>query len=88
MCTPKNDYAVDFWHLIKSNLYRSTDDVVMGCGLKIFPKECAEAIYKRLFPEYFEVEQYQDYEAYRQEMRYLYSQVMTEDELNMHFPRY
>lgn len=85
MCTPRNDYASNFWHIVASNLHQSADSIVMGCGLKIFPRESAEEIYARLFPEYFEEKKY---EEDREKMRHLYSQIMSEDELEIHFPRY
>ncbi len=55
---------------------------VMGCGLKVFPPETAEEIHEVLFPEDFE----EGYEEYRERMRHLYSVLMSEGELNMHFP--
>jgi hypothetical protein len=85
MCTSSNDYASKFWHIIKGNIHRSTDGIVIGCGIKIFPKEMAEGIYNRLFPKYFQQE---GLEKERERMRFLYSQIMSEDELNLHFPRY
>ncbi len=85
MCTPHSGYASKIWHIVARNLYRSADGIVMGCGLKIYPSECARDIYARLFPEHFEEE---EYEEDRESMRYLYSQIMSEDELNIHFPRY
>ena len=86
MCTPHTDYASNFWHIVARNLYQSADGIVMGCGLKIYPREYAEDIYAKLFPEYFEEEE--EYEEDRERMRHLYSQIMSEDELNIHFPPY
>lgn len=84
MCTNDKGYASIFWPFVKSNLYQSTTGNIIGCGLKVFPQESAETVYNRLFPEHFEKE----YEEYVEEMRWLYSQVMSEDELNMNFPMF
>jgi hypothetical protein len=84
MCTSRRDYAINLWQIVKEKLYRNPAGSTIGCGLKIFPKESAENIYKRLFPEYFE----QDYTEYIEEMRHSYSQVMSEDELDTNFPRF
>jgi len=82
MCTQRTDYASNFWSIVKRNLHRSRCGNVIGCGLKIFPAETAEEPYKRLFPEEFE----EEYEEYRERMRYLYSQIMSDDDLNLWFP--
>lgn len=82
MCTDGRKYAQDYWHVVKNNLHRSPYGEVMGCGLKVFPMEISEEVHETLFPEDFE----ESYEEYRERMRYLYSVVMSEDELNMHFP--
>lgn len=82
MCTDSRKHAQDYWHVVKNNLHRSPYGEVMGCGLKVFPTEISEEIHETLFPEDFE----ESYEEYREQMRYLYSLVMSEDELNIHFP--
>jgi hypothetical protein len=83
MCTAHTDYAERLWQMVKERLYRSESGNIIGCGLKIFPQESAEDVYARLFPEHFE----KDYREYIEEMRLLYSQVMSEDELDINFPR-
>jgi hypothetical protein len=85
MCTSHNTYASHFWHIVKESLHQSADGIVIGCGIKIFPRETAEDIYARLFPQYFEEE---GLEEERERMRRLYSLIMSEDELDLHFPRY
>lgn len=82
MCTNRRNYALPYWDLVKSNLHCNQYGEVMGCGLKVFPPETAEEIHEVLFPEDFE----EGYEEYRERMRHLYSVLMSEDELNMHFP--
>jgi hypothetical protein len=76
------DYALPFWSTVKRNLYQSVYGSVIGCGLKIFPAEIAEDSYRILSPEEFE----EEYEEYRERMRYLYSQIMSDDDLNLRFP--
>jgi len=50
LCTKHRDYALPFWSTIKGKLYRSIYGSVKGCGLKIFPTETAEEVYRILFP--------------------------------------
>lgn len=89
MCTPQRRYAVQYWDIIKRNFHRNQNGEVMGCGLKIFPNEIVGEIHATLFPE--EVEETRDfeesYEEYVERMRYLYSTILSEDELDIHFPR-
>jgi len=89
MCTPRRDYALPYWEIVKRNLHRNKNGEIMGCGLKVFPNEIVREINGTLFPE--EIEEGEDsdesYEEYIERMRYLYSVLMSEDELNMHFPR-
>lgn len=89
MCTPRRDYALPYWEIVKRNLHRNKNGEIMGCGLKVFPNEIVREINGTLFPE--EIEEGEDsdesYEEYIESMRYLYSVLMSEDELNMHFPR-
>lgn len=80
MCTEQREYASNFWPIVKGNLYQSAYGRVIGCGLKIFPTEMAEDVYRRLFPEDFE----EQYEEYREEMRYLYREVLGDD-VDMYF---
>jgi len=82
MCTRERDYALPLWPTVKKKLHRSRCGIVMGCGLKISPPETSDELHEILFPEDFE----ENYEEYRERMRYLYSQVMSEDELNINFP--
>jgi hypothetical protein len=84
ICTDDKGYASNFWPTVKANLHQSTTGNIIGCGLKVFPQESAKEVYARLFPEHFEKE----YEEYIEEMRLLYSQVMSEDELNINFPMF
>lgn len=88
MCTPQNERASRLWHLVKSTLYRSKDGYVPGCGLKVFPQEWANETYQRLFAEFSDQDDYEAARLEREHERYLYSQVMSEDELNMHFPEF
>jgi hypothetical protein len=89
MCTPRRDYALPYWEIVKRNFHRNKDGEIVGCGLKVFPNEIVREINVTLFPE--EIEEGEDsdesYEEYIERMRYLYSVLMSEDELNMHFPR-
>jgi len=89
MCTPRRDYALPYWDIVKRNLHRSQNGEVMGCGLKVFPNEIIREIHATLFPE--EVEESEDleesYEEYIERMRHIYSVLMSEDELDIHFPR-
>jgi len=83
MCTPRRGYAIPYWEIVKRSFHRNQNGEVMGCGLKIFPNEIIGEIHATLFPEEFE----ESYEEYIERMRYLYSVLMSEEELNMHFPR-
>jgi len=89
MCTPQRNYALQYWEIVKHNFHRNQNGEVMGCGLKVFPNEIVGEIHAVLFPE--EVEEArgfeESYEEYIERMRYLYSVLMSEDELDMHFPR-
>jgi hypothetical protein len=89
MCTPQRHYASQYWDIVKRNFHRNQNGEVMGCGLKIFPEEIVEETYATLFPE--EIEELMDleesHEEYVERMRSLYSVIMSEDELDMHFPR-
>ncbi len=89
MCTPHRNLALQYWDIVKHNFHRNQNGEVMGCGLKVFPNEIVGAMHAQLFPE--EVEEAsnfeESYEDYIERMRYLYSVLMNEDELDMHFPR-
>lgn len=89
MCTPQRRYALQYWDIVKRNFHRNQNGEVMGCGLKVFPNEIVGEIHATLFPE--EVEEprgfEEGYEEYIERMRSLYSVLMSEDELDMHFPR-
>ena len=89
MCTPQRDYALPYWDIVKRNFHRSQNGEVMGCGLKVFPIEIIREIHAILFPEEVEESEVleESYEEYIEGIRYLYSVLMSEDELNMHFPR-
>jgi hypothetical protein len=91
MCTPRYSRTLPYWELIKQNFYRNRNEEILGCGLKIFPPEIVPALSSVLFPETFanveeDKENYYEYMEYIERERYLYSVVMTKDELNMHFP--
>src|SRR4030042_1376774 len=89
MCTPRRDYARPYWEIVKRNLHRSQNGEIMGCGLKVFPNEIVREIRVTLFPEVLNKSEYSDesYEEYIERMRFLNSVLMSEDELDMHFPR-
>ena len=89
MCTPRRNYALPYWDIVKRNLHRSQNGEVMGCGLKVFPNEIIREIHATLFPEEVgESEDFEEsYEEYIERMRFLYSVLMNEDELDIHFPR-
>jgi hypothetical protein len=55
----------------------------------VFPNEIVGEIHKELFPEEIEESRLfeESYEEYIERMRFLYSVIMSEDELDMHFPR-
>lgn len=65
MCAGQRRYAPHFWPIVKRNLYQGVYGSIIGCGLKIFPRETTEGTYVRLFPETFEdgefVESYEEY---------------------------
>jgi len=84
MCTAHSAYASPFWNIVKEKLHRTASGSVIGCGLKIFPPESAADVHEMLFPEEFE----ESYVEYTGKMRWLYSQVMSEDELDINFPRF
>ena len=89
MCTPRRDYALQYWDIVKRDFHRNQNGEVMGCGLKVFPNEIVGEIHATLFPE--EVGEPRgfegSYEEHIERMRSLYSVLMSEDELDMHFPR-
>lgn len=89
MCTPKRDYALPYWDIVKHSLHCNQNGEVMGCGLKIFPKEIIGEIITTLFPEVAEEREDigESYAEYIESQRYLYSVLMSEEELDMHFPR-
>lgn len=89
MCTSRIDYAQPFWSIVRQNFHCNSNGKVIGCRLKVFPRESAEDIYGTLFPEDFEESEgsEENHEEYIERMRYLYSVLMSEDELDMHFPR-
>jgi len=89
MCTPQRDYALPYWDTIKGNLHCSQNGEVMGCGLKVFPKEIVGEILATLFPEVIqESEDFEEsYEDDIERKRRLYSVIMSEEELDIHFPR-
>jgi hypothetical protein len=89
MCTPKNNFASQYWDTIKHNFHCNRNGEVMGCGLKVFPNEIAKETHRILFPEEIEeaIQYEESYEEYIERMRYLYSVLMSEEELDMHFPR-
>jgi len=59
----------------------------MGCGLKIYPREIIEEKLAALFPEKTIEADKESYEEYIESERSLYSLIMTEEELDIHFPR-
>jgi hypothetical protein len=83
MCTPQRDYASKYWSLLKRDFHRSQGGEVMGCGLKVFPKETVEEIHAALFPEEIEEAEFfeESYREYIERMRNQYRVVMSEDEL-------
>lgn len=89
MCTPRRSYALPYWDIVKRSLHCNQNGQVIGCGLKVFPKEIIEEILVTLFPEAIEESEEggESYEEYIERMRYLYSVLMSEDELDIHFPR-
>jgi hypothetical protein len=90
MCTTQRKYALQYWNIVKDNFHRNQNGKVVGCGLKVYPKETIGEIHTTLFPE--EVEEAgdfeEDYEEYIERMRYSYSVLMSDDELDIHFPRH
>ncbi len=89
MCTPRRGYALRYWDIVKRSLHCNQNGDVMGCGLKIFPKKIIGGIFTTLFHKVIEEREEigQAYEEYIEEQRYLYSVLMSKDELDMHFPR-
>jgi hypothetical protein len=89
MCTPRRNFAFRYWDIIKHDFHRNQNGEVMGCGLKVFPNEIVKEVHATLFPE--EVEEAvgfeESYEEYIERMRHLYSVLMSDEELDMHFPR-
>jgi hypothetical protein len=88
MCSPRRKRALPYWDVVKRNFHRNQNGEVMGCGLKVFPNEIVGEIHATLFPE--EIEETvcfaKSYEEYIKRMRYLYGVLMSEGELDMHFP--
>lgn len=89
MCTPRRNYALPYWDIVKRNLHCNQHGEVVGCGLKVFPKEIIGEIISVLFPEVTEEREdiSKSYEEYIERQRHLYSVRMSEDELDIHFPR-
>jgi hypothetical protein len=89
MCTPRRNYALQYWDIVKRNFHRNQNGEVMGCGLKVFPNEIVGEVHAILFPEELEDTRgfEEGYEEYIERMRRLYSVIMSEDELDIHFPR-
>jgi hypothetical protein len=59
----------------------------MGCGLKFYPSDKAAGLHRELFPEESIPDDLEgQYQEHREEMRYLYSQVLDEEELDLYFP--
>lgn len=89
MCTPKRNFAFQYWDIIKRDFHRNHNGEVMGCGLKVFPNEIVEEIHTTLFPEEAEeaVSFEESYEEHIERMRHFYSVLMSEEELDMHFPQ-
>jgi hypothetical protein len=89
MCTPHNQYALPYWDIVKRNLHCNKNGEIMGCGLKVFPREMVDELMKALFPE--TIKEREDvgmsYAEYIENQRYIYSVIMSEEELDMHFPR-
>lgn len=89
MCTPYKEYALPYWDIVKRNLHCNQSGEVMGCGLKIFPREIVNELITTLFPE--TIKEREDdgmsYAEYIENQRYIYSVIMSEEELDMHFPR-
>jgi len=88
MCTARRKYALQYWNIVKRNFHRNQNGEVMGCGLKVFPNEIVGEVHAALFPEEIEDSGFEeDYEEYTDRMRDLYSLIMSEDQLNINFPR-
>ena len=86
MCTPKKSYALPYWETVKRSLHRNQNGEVMGCGLKVWPNELVPEIREALFPEESTASG-ESHEEYIERMRYLYSVLFDEEELDMYFPR-
>ncbi len=89
MCTPQRVNASHYWEIIKRSFYCNQQGQVIGCGLKVYPKEMVEKILPIMFPEVIEETEKleESYEEYVERMRYLYSVLMSKEELDLHFPR-
>ena len=87
MCSPAKAHARPYWSAVKRSLHRNPDGRVMGCGLKFYPSDKAAGLHRELFPEESIPDDLEGhYQEHREEMRYLYSQVLDEEELDLYFP--
>ncbi len=89
MCTTRQDYALPYWETVKRNFHANQNGQVMGCGLKIYPKEIIGGILPTLFPEVIieSENEEESYKEYNDRMRYSYSVLLSEEELDLYFPR-
>jgi hypothetical protein len=89
MCTTQRKYALQYWDRLKNNFHHSQSGKVMGCGLKVYPKDIVREIHQILFPEEIRGAEIsgENYEEHIERMRYLYSVLMSKEELDIHFPR-
>jgi len=87
MCTARQQYAMPYWEIVKRCFHTNLNGEVMGCGLKIYPREIIEEKLAALFPEKTIEADKESYEEYIESERSLYSLIMTEEELDIHFPR-
>jgi len=89
MCSSRPTYAVPYWDNMKSSFYRGKQGWVMGCGLKVMPGAMVSEVQARLFPEEVPVTavrpMMRDEDV--EQLREWYSVIMTEEELDLHFPR-
>lgn len=88
MCIPRNQYALPYWDIVKRNLHCNKNGEIMGCGLKVYPGEMIDELIKKLFPETIKEKEDtgMNYAEYIENQRYIYSVIMSEEELDMHFP--
>ena len=89
MCTLRSRSAPAYWDIVKRSFHCNKNGEVMGCGLKVFPKEIIDELMMPLFPEKAVAREITDksYTEYIEKQRYLYSVIMSEEELDIHFPR-